>query len=310
MTSCPEIVVERAAAAVGRRILDNAAVTTPESVAATGFAVRRAAADGTSLLDLSLQAAEMALDGFDRASIGGVVCATFSHADRFPALAVKVAGALSLPRDIPALDLQMACSAYPYAVYAAGRLAADSGKPVLVVDGDIQSRLVDGSDPSTAPLFSDAATASVVTSSAASGAVSRFSFLSSRSDALQCPAGGPVGMDGFKVFSFVASDVVRLLREFGDRFDMFIPHQANMYMVRQLAKSLGLTEKLLTCGAEYANPGSCSIPLAVAAHGRAGRALLAGFGAGFSAAACTVRLAGGVAAGVSAETAAEEGAGK
>lgn len=299
MTSCPEIVVERAAAAVGRRILDNAAVATPESVAATGFAVRRAAADGTSLLDLSLQAAEMALDGFDRASIGGVVCATFSHADRFPALAVKVAGALSLPRDIPALDLQMACSAYPYAVYAAGRLAADSGKSVLVVDGDIQSRLVDGSDPSTAPLFSDAATASVVTSSAASGAVSRFSFLSSRSDALHCPAGGPVGMDGFKVFSFVATEVSKFLRGFlaaAPSPDFFAPHQAQPYMVRQLADAIGLKERLLTIPDEIRNPGSCSVPLALAQNaGRiaGSRVLAAGFGAGYSASAGIVRMSGG-----------------
>ena len=105
-------------------------------------------------------------------------------------------------------------------------------------------------------------------------------------------------MDGFGVFSFVATDVARELRSFGTDFDMFVPHQANMYMARQLAKSLGLADRLVTCGAEFANPGSCSVPLALALHGRAGRALVAGFGAGLSMAACTVRVAAGAAAGI------------
>jgi len=61
-------------------------------------------------------------------------------------------------------------------------------------------------------------------------------------------------------------------------------------MVRQLAKTLGLEDRLVTCGAEFANPGSCSVPLALAMHGRHGRALVAGFGAGLSSAAGVVRV--------------------
>ena len=69
--------------------------------------------------------------------VGGVLAATFSLADRFPSLAVRAASWLGLPASTPAFDLQMACSAYPYAVYLAGRLAADTGKKVIVIDGDV-----------------------------------------------------------------------------------------------------------------------------------------------------------------------------
>ena len=65
--------------------------------------------------------------------VGGVLAATFSLADRFPSLAVRAASWLGLPASTPAFDLQMACSAYPYAVYLAGRLAADTGKKVIVI---------------------------------------------------------------------------------------------------------------------------------------------------------------------------------
>ncbi len=72
-------------------------------------------------------------------------------------------------------------------------------------------------------------------------------------------------------------------------------------MVRQLAKSLNLSDQLLTSGELYANPGSCSVPLTLAAGSTVGRsprdrrtppplALLAGFGAGLSAAAAFVEL--------------------
>ena len=303
MIELPEVVIERAAGVVGARVIDNSGLATPETIAATGFAVRRVATAGASLMSLSLQAARRALSGFDLSQICGVVAATFSCETRFPPLSVGVAGALGLAPQIPAIDLQIACSAYPYALYVASRLASDMGGKVLVVNGDIQSRLTDASDAATAPLFSDAATASVV-SAMPSGGVSRFDFLSKASDALTCPAAGPISMQGFKVFSFVASEVVKMLRPFGDDFDLFVPHQANMYMVRQLAKSLGLESRLVTCSADYANPGSCSVPLALAASGRPGRALVCGFGAGLSAAAATVRLADTIAAGVEVENAA------
>ena len=296
MIDVPEVVVERVAGVVGGRMVDNSLSASPETIAATGFAVRRVASEGSTLFSMSLAAAKRALEGVAKDDVCGVVVATFSAEDRFPALSVRLASALGLASTIPALDLQMACSAYPYALYVAGRLASDLGGKVLVVNGDIQSRLASADDPKTAPLFSDAATATLVGASAAGA--SRFDFLSKASDALSCPAGGPIAMNGFKVFSFVAADVVRFLRAFGGDFDFFVPHQANMYMVRQLAKSLGLEDRLATCGAEYANPGSCSVPLALASRNIVGRALVCGFGAGLSASAGIVRVLEGAAAGV------------
>ena len=221
-------------------------------------------------------------------SIGGVIAATFSNPDRFPSLAVRVAAQLGLPPSTPAFDIQMACSAYPYAVYLAGKMAADTGKQVIVVDGDVQSRLVDAADHATGAIFSDAATASLVSSG--DGEPSRFDFLSRLDDALTCAESGPIRMDGMRVFTFVATEVVAFLRGFGKDFDAFAPHQANPYMIRQLAKSLGLTDKLLTIAESAKNPGSCSVPMALAENAASGRVLIAGFGAGLSAAAGVVTV--------------------
>ena len=241
---------------------------------------------GESLSELACKAAS----ALSRREYGAVIAATFSNPRRFPALSVEIASALSLSASTPAFDLQLACSAYPYAVYLAAKIAADTGKPVLVVDGDVQTSLVDASDKATGNIFSDAASASVISVRPAQQSCSRFDFYSSASSSLECDANGPIRMDGFKVFSFVAREISAFLRPFGSDFDIFVPHQANGYMIRQLAKSLGHSDKLVVLEESVRNPGSCSIPLALAYVRRSGRALIAGFGAGFSAAAGVVRI--------------------
>ena len=280
----PETVIERVSARFGEVLLANPPGAT---TAATGFSSRRVVASDTSLFDFALPAAQEAAAGAID-SIKGVVAATFSSEERFPPLAVRIASALGLEPGAAALDLQMACSAYPYALYLATRLAADLHGKILVVDADIQSRLLAPNDPATVPVMDDAATATLV--SAGSGPASRYSFLSDYSRALSCPASGPISMDGFKVFSFVATEVAAFLRPFGSDFDYFVPHRANIYMVKRLAKTLKLEDKLLLASGDWANPGSASIAATLATCPRSGRALLAGFGAGFSASAAIVTL--------------------
>jgi len=241
---------------------------------------------GESAFDLALAAARQS----GASDVRAVIVATFSNPDRFPSLAVRLVSALGLPAATPAFDLQLACSAFPYAVYVAGRLAADLGGEVLVVDGDVQSPLVDPDDHATGHIFSDAFAACHV-AAAPSDRRSPFAFLSRHDEALACSAAGPIHMDGFRVFSFVATEVSAFLREFGSDFDYFAPHQANPYMIRQLARTLGLESKLLTIPEEVRNPGSCSVVMALQRAARPGRALIAGFGAGYSAAAGVISLA-------------------
>lgn len=256
---------------------------------------------GGPLLDLAVETAKSAAE--ESAPVAAVVAATFSNPDRFPSLAVKVASALGLPASTPAFDLQMACSAYPYALYLAGKLSADLGGKVLVIDGDVQSPLVDPADHATGAIFSDACTASVVSCRGTSAARSYFDFLSRADGALECPAQGPIKMDGFAVFSFVATEVSKFVGAFLDgvaketepdpRSFQFAPHQANPYMVRRLADALGLSAGLLTIPDDFKNPGSCSVPMALAMKGKPGPAVIAGFGAGLSASVGIVRLAEG-----------------
>lgn len=292
MTRVREIVLERVEAVTGGIEIDNRGVLPQKAVDATGFVKRYVVKKGEGLLELALKAARR-IPAKELSEVGGVIAATFSYAKRFPSLSTAVATELGLGKALPAFDLQMACSAYPYAVYLAGRMAADTGRKILVIDGDVQSALSDPADTATTPLFTDAASATIV--SAGEEGAGAVDFYSRASDALSCASVGPVKMDGFGVFSFVATEVTPFLKGFLSQvndigIDAFVPHQANMYMVRQLASSLGLSDKLYTSGEEFANPGSASIPLTIASRGVSGRVLIAGFGAGLSAAAAVVTV--------------------
>jgi len=276
MEECSALVGEEKAAAV---------------VKTTGFTERRKAMAGVTVEELMLPAAKMALEGLDVESVGAVVSVTFSAPRRFPGVAVRMADALGLTRKIATFDLSIACSGYPYGLFVAAQFAAASGKRVLLLDGDVQSAFVDGQDVNTVAVMGDAATATVIAPGREDAPMARFDFLSigGQGDALVCGAHGPVKMDGFGVFRFVAMDVSAFLKNFlsetGEKPELFVPHAANMYMIRQLAASLGMEDGLVSAGGKYANTGSCSVPLALAASQNHGRALLVGFGAGLSASA-------------------------
>ncbi len=309
MIELPALTIESVFGCVPARAVDNLALLSDlvgpakaESIVkATGFTTRRVVAEGQGVFDLALPAARRALTGVEPSEIGGVVAVTFSHSERFPALAIRLQHALGLPQDVAALDVGLACSGYPYGLFVAGQLASATGKQVLLVDGDVQSAYVDASDPNTLAVMGDAATATRVS---ATGGPARFAFRTdgAGADVLRCGADGKIRMDGFGVFRFVAGPVTEFLRAFLAETgmpDLFVPHQANMYMVRQLAKALNLSDQLLTSGELYANPGSCSVPLTLAFQTGAAalvaaeshpRTLLAGFGAGLSAAAAFVEL--------------------
>ncbi len=270
-------------------------------VKATGFTTRRVAPDGTDVIDLALPAAKRALEGTDPADVGGIVAVSFSNRDRFPALSARLQHELGLPTSIAAYDVSMACSGWVYGLCSAAQMVRLTGKKVLLVDGDVQSAWTDRSDANTLAVMGDGASATLL---APGDGVWDFAFYTDGggADALRCRE--TISMDGFGVFRFVAGPVRKFLATFIQKSSLpvgtdpvFVPHQANMYMVRQLADALKLRDRTIGSGAKYANTGSCSAALSMAdgmdglsnASGRT-PVLIAGFGAGLSAAAAATTV--------------------
>ena len=267
---------------------------------ATGIVTRRIAAEGTTVVDLCVKAAERVIadTGAKPEEFGAVLCVSFTSRDRMPAAAVQAQARLGFPKGIIAFDVSLACSGWGYGLYLAGLLARETGKKVLLLDGDVQSAFT-GNDETTAPLLGDAGTATVVENCSDCSDCSivrlpwRFGFVADgeKGGALRLSHGETIKMDGFGVFRFVATDVVNYIKEFlrhsttttSDYDYVFVPHQPNAYMVRQLAKSVGIEEArtAISCD-ELGNLSSASIPATIAWKGVRGSILFAGFGGGLS----------------------------
>lgn len=264
-------------------------------VKATGIKSRRIVEKGETSLDLCVKAAEGLFEptGVTREEIGAVIDVTFTPERTMPCNACQAQRRLGLSRDLIAFDINLACSGWAYGLFVAANIAKATGRKVLLLDGDTQTPYMDPNDIATVPVLADAGTATLVTPTELSdGRPWKFAFLTdgSKGDALALPFGGRITMDGLGVFKFVTMDVLYLIRDFmaeagetPESLDAFVPHQANIFMIRQIAKKLKLDEKIKISGDVLGNSASATVPTTIAYAGARGRLLVAGFGGGLSA---------------------------
>ena len=298
----------------------------------TGIRIRYLANRGTSSSDLCFACAEKLLKGTETRAeeIGGVIFVTFTPDRLMPFNASLIHEKLGLDKEIPAFDISLACSGYAYGLYIASLFVKSSGKKVLLLDGDIQSAHMSQYDKSTVPVMADAGTATLV-SPDDTAPTWEFAFYTDGAgrDSLMIPAGGScdplkaehleykkcedggkrketdIYMDGFAVFRFVASDVARWLTRFLEQIgespstiDSFVPHQANMYMIRKLARKLKFEwERTWRSGDAVGNSASATVPVTIAydvenrlKRDKENKVLISGFGAGLSASAGVITL--------------------
>lgn len=315
-------------AAVGERTLTNfdleKMVDTTDAwiVERTGIRERRLAAPDQATSDLAVQAARTALAeaGVAPTELDMVLVATVTPDMIFPATACLVADRLGA-RGVPAFDLSSGCTGFIYGcAVAAGLIGAKMSRRVLVVGGDVLSRIVDWQDRSTCVLFGDGVGAVVLVPEEGERGFLGFRLGSDGSGAkhLTLPAGGSrfpasaetvaqrwhyIHMNGQEIFKFAVRTTeeasLQLLEDLGLRpedVDLFIPHQANWRIVDAAARRLGFPSgKVMVNLEKYGNMSAGSIPVALEEAVRSGRVssgdllLMVAFGAGLSWAAAAYR---------------------
>lgn len=263
-------------------------------VKATGIKSRRIVERGTSSLDLCVAAARRAMAdcAVQSGEIGAVIAVTFTPERLMPCNACQAQGRLELSNDIMAFDINLACSGWTYGLFVSGQLARATEKKVLLLDGDAQTAHMDGADIATVPVMADAGTATIV-APCEDARPWLFSFLTdgAKGDALTLDLGGTISMDGLGVFKFATMDALYLIRDFmastgttPDDIAAFVPHQANIFMIQQIAKKLKIpVEKLMISGDVLGNSASATVPTTIAFTQARGRLLVSGFGGGLSA---------------------------
>ena len=255
-------------------------------------------------MDLCMDAARQALAnaGVGPEEIGLCVVCTITPDYHTPSSACMVQSALGLPEDIPAFDVNAACSGFLYGLEVVSCMLGSDALPrpyALLIGAEKLSRIMNFEDRSTCVLFGDGAAAAVIRPS---DTHRFFCRLGSQGDAqaLNAPGiGYPepyIHMDGRKVFQFAVRAMengIRLLeKETGTRaedIDVFICHQANERIIRHVQKKLKLgDEKFFINLNKFGNTSGASVPLAMAELMENGRlkpgtkAYCLGFGGGLT----------------------------
>ena len=201
---------------------------------------------------------------------------------------------------------------------------------VLLLAGDTLSKCVNKRDRSTAPLFGDAGTATLIESSE-QDCLSYFSLHTNGAGAqhIMQPAGGfrkpstvetavevvdedgnyhsenDLAMNGGEVFNFsiktepaAIKEILEYAEQDIDVIDYVVFHQANKYIITNIAKRLKLSMDKVPCQtvSKYGNQSSASIPCTIndalnqELLGQNKRVILSGFGVGLSWASAIINL--------------------
>ncbi len=287
----------------------------------TGIRERHIAASGEACSDLAVQAGRRALEaaGLAASDLDMILVATCTGDYPLPATACLVQHQLGATK-AAACDLSAACCGFVYALSVADAYVRTGMRHVLVIGSEVMSAITDWSDRNTCILFGDGAGAAVVSASDGERGILSTHL---RSDGSLCelitvPAGGSrtplseqvvaerahfIKMKGNETFKVAVRTLEEIARETlaanqlqVEDLDLYVPHQANMRILKAVMERLGLPlEKVMLNLEHYGNTSAASIPIALDEAVRAGRVrdgslvMLGAFGAGLTWASALIR---------------------
>ena len=260
--------------------------------------------EAETLSDLAAEAGRQAMAhaGVKPEEIGLCVVATITADHHTPSAACMVQSRLGLPGDIPAFDINAACSGFLYGLQVVNAMLAAGAvrRPyVLLIGGEKLSRIMNMQDRSTCVLFGDGAAAAVIRPSETHRFFCRLGCEGNEA-ALYAPGVNYpepyIHMDGRAVFQFavraMTNGIRMLTEETGvgiDEVDEFICHQANARILAHVQKKLSIPpEKIYMNMSRYGNTSGGSVPLAMTELMEMGhlvpgkRAFCLGFGGGLT----------------------------
>ena len=280
----------------------------------SGIKARHVAEDGELTSDLAINAAKQALDhaGIDASSLDGIVLATSTPDQTFPATAAKVQAALGM-RGGFAFDMQAVCSGFIYGLSVADNfIRAGQAKRMLLIGAETYSRILNWDDRTTAVLFGDGAGAAILEAVEVDeenqahqpGVLSTHLHAEGEHWQMLYVDGGPsttqtaghITMNGREVFRHAVNRLAEVVDEAleangleANDIDWLIPHQANARIIESTRRKLSLPEERVVLTVQkHANTATASVPLALCEAVNDGRVkegdllLLEAMGGGFT----------------------------
>lgn len=249
----------------------------------TGIKERHLAQNHEKASDLGTKAALLAIQraGLEVKDIDAIITASLSP-DYFtmPSTASQIAINLGL-KNITAFDISAACAGFIYLLQIAKSLIESGAKKnVLIIGAEKTSSVMDYTDRSICILFGDGAGAGVVSADEQNsiidvhtGSNGEFAELlkieRAENSSLSLPL--MMKMKGNEVFKVAVqtlqNSVIEILaknRISPDEIDLFIPHQANLRIIKSVQERLNLPDsKCVLTIHKYGNTSSASIPMAM-----------------------------------------------
>ncbi|MFP4151739.1 MAG: thiamine pyrophosphate-dependent enzyme [Alkalispirochaeta sp.] len=253
----------------------------------TGIERRPWVVEGEDALTLAVDATKKALDdqGLTPADLGLILFSTGTPTSTTPSMATLLQYHIADGNEsvqCPAYDINAACSGYIYGLQIAWDfLSNDPDKVVLLVTSEVLSTRLNMHDAGTAPIFGDAATATILggntspIAGTARASVDRpvTAAKGESGDSLRVPQNvvDPVEMDGPKVYLEAVKAMMQTLGESAaaagirpDALDVYIPHQANQRIINAIRQRMKLEHhKMYSNIADNGNTSSSTIPICI-----------------------------------------------
>jgi 3-oxoacyl-[acyl-carrier-protein] synthase-3 len=289
----------------------------------TGIRQRYVAGPGENLTGISVEAAKTAMQraGVTASELDAIILGTASPDRLLPSTAVEIQAALGATRAV-AFDIDAACSGWLYGMQVAeGLMSTGSYETILVIGGELLSRVINWKDRNTCVLFGDGSGATVVKrSTKGRGILSAYmrsdgtlaDLLQREKGAGNSPITPEIIAEGSHWITMAGREVfknaVRSMADAADRaldgaklsatdIDLLIPHQANIRIIEATAKHANIPmEKVFVNVDRYGNTSAASIPIALSEAHETGRikdgstVMFVAFGAGFTWGSMVVRF--------------------
>lgn len=290
----------------------------------TGVRASHRTSEHQTCSDLGFVAAQKLLTkkGIKPDEIGAVIFASHSPDYRRPSTAFVLQYRLGIPREAVCYDISLGCSSLVKGIQAISSmmLTSDDIKKALLFVGDTAGKSVNMKDRSSAMLFGEAgavmllekdesAKETVQTLLRSDGSGFKYMIvpgggfrnLHASEEPIMCEDGNPRSLhnsfiQGTSVFTFTIFDVPKVIKDFlnktettVDDYDCFAFHQANLYILKQIAKKTKIPfDKMPITLDRYGNTSGASAILSLCdkyAHSEENKkikVLACGFGIGLS----------------------------
>lgn len=257
----------------------------------TGIRERRIAAPDETVSSMAEAASRQALAaaGVKPEELDLIVMGTFTGDKPLPSTACLLQARLGNSQAV-CFDISAACCAFLYALEVGYKfLQAGQYRTALIVAAEKLSIATDWEDRNTCVLFGDGAGAAVVKKGADRGIIldCYLGADGSKSYLLEIPAGGSalpithevleqrlhyIKMEGRETFKLAVSSMVKtsrtILKRNGltvDDVSWLIPHQANLRIMRAVARGLRIAEDRLYINVDrFGNMSGATVPIGLA----------------------------------------------